>query len=377
MMERHQRLLDRFVRLCEIASPTGNERAVADDVIAELRALGVEVAEDDAATAARAGAGNLIARVPGSGDTWVAFFAHLDTVPHDAPVRVELADGVYRSTGDTILGADNKAAVTVLIELAALAAQTGPPPVGLELVFTVAEEDGLRGAKELDVSGLRSPFGYVLDHATPIGEVITAAPTYNRVIADFEGTEAHSGIRPEDGHSAIAAAAAAVAAMDLGRLDQETTANVGVISGGTASNVVAGECRIEAEARSLDEGKAAAATAAIVDACTWAATEGGCDVDVDVIEMFRGYRVAPSAPPVRIARDALAARGTEPRETATGGGSDANALIAQGFDCVLLANGTEANHTPNESVASARIAEMLAVCREIVALAGAEGEVAG
>ena len=171
------------------------------------------------------------------------FFAHLDTVPHDGPVQVELANGVFRSAGDTILGADNKAAVTVLVELAARSAETGPPAVGLELVFTVAEEDGLRGAKELDVSALRSPFGFVLDHATPIGEIITAAPTYNRVVAEFEGIEAHSGIRPEDGRNAIAAAGYAVSATGLGRLDEETTANVGVIRGGTASNVVAGECR--------------------------------------------------------------------------------------------------------------------------------------
>jgi tripeptide aminopeptidase len=367
-----QRLLDRFVRLCETPSPTGSERAVADAVLAELRDLGVEVAEDGAAGPARAGAGNLVARVAGTTDGWVAFFAHLDTVPHDDPVEVELTDGVYRSRGDTILGADNKAAVAVLVELAARA-QTNPPPVGIELVFTVAEEDGLRGAKELDVSALRSPFGFVLDHASPVGEVITAAPTYNRVVAEFEGTEAHAGIRPEDGHSAIAAAAAAVTAMDLGRLDEETTANVGVIEGGTASNVVAGQCRLDAEARSLDEAKAAAATAALVDACTWAASQGGCDVDVDVIEMFRGYRMPSSAPAVRIARAALEAVGIEARETATGGGSDANALIAQGFDCVLLANGTEANHTPAESVAAARIVEMLAVCEGIVGALAAEG----
>jgi tripeptide aminopeptidase len=366
------RLLDRFVRLCEIPSPTGEERAVADAVLAELRALGVDVTEDESAGPARAGAGNLVARVPGRGGEWVALFAHLDTVPHDAPVEVELANGVFRSTGDTILGADNKAAVTVLMELAARAAEAGPPSAGLELVFTVAEEDGLRGAKELDVSALRSPFGYVLDHATPIGEIITAAPTYNRVIAEFEGIEAHAGIRPEDGRSAIAAAAHAVGAMRLGRLDEETTANVGVIAGGTASNVVAGECRVEAEARSLDEAKAAAATAALVDACTWAASESGCDLDVDVAEMFRGYRIASSARPVRIAREALGRAGIEPRETATGGGSDANALLVQGFEAVLLANGTEANHTPRETVAAARIEEMLRVCEAIADIAGSE-----
>jgi tripeptide aminopeptidase len=362
------RLLDRFVRLCETPSPTGSERAVADAVLAELRELGVEAAEDGAAGPARAGAGNVIARVPGAGDGWVAFLAHLDTVPHEGAIEVELADGVYRSRGETILGADDKAAVTVLVELAARHA-TEPPPIGIELVFTVAEEDGLRGAAELDLSAMRAPFGYALDHASPIGDLITAAPTHQSLVAEFEGAEAHAGIRPEAGHSAIEAAAAAIAAMRLGRLDAETTANVGVISGGTAANVVAGSCRLEGEARSLDQGRVAATMAGMLDACTWAASEHGCDVDIDVTEVFRGYRQASSAPAVRLAREALERRGHEPREIATGGGSDANALVARGFDCVLLANGTERNHTPQESVAATRIVEMLAVCEAIVELA--------
>jgi tripeptide aminopeptidase len=361
-------MLDRFVRLCEIPSPTGEERAVADAVGSELRELGVAVEEDSAAGAARAGAGNLIARIPGERDAWVMLASHLDTVPHDAPVEVVLDGGVFRSRGATILGADNKAAVTVLAELAARHAAT-PPPIGLELVFTVAEEDGLRGAKELDIGSLRSGFGFVLDHASPIGEVVTSAPTYKRLLADFEGREAHAGIRPEDGHSAIAAAAAAIAAMRLGRLDEETTANVGVISGGTASNVVAGHCRIDGEARSIDDVKASETIGAMVDACTWAASEHGCDVDVDVTEMFRGYRLPSSTSSLAIARDALERSGHEPREVATGGGSDANALAARGFECVLLANGTEANHTPEESVAAERIVQMLEVCEAIVAAA--------
>ncbi len=193
-------------------------------------------------------------------------------------------------------------------------------------------------------------------------------------MAEFEGLEAHAGIRPEDGHSAIEAAAAAIGAMQLGRLDPQTTANVGVVRGGVASNVVAGECRIECEARSLDERSVALATASMVDACTWAATERGCDVDVDVTEVFRGYRQPSSSPAVAVARAALERCGIEPREVATGGGSDANALVARGFDCVLLANGTEANHTPSESVGAARITEMLAVCEAIAELAGEAGE---
>lgn len=358
-------MLDRFARLCEIASPTGQEREVADAVLDELRSLGVDVTEDASAVPARAAAGNLIARVPGRGPGWVSFFAHLDTVPHDGPIKVLRENGRFGTRGDTILGADNKAAVTVLMELAARHA-SDPAPMGLEVVFTVAEEDGLRGAKELDISALRAPFGYVLDHATPIGEVIVAAPTYKRLIAEFTGQEAHAGINPEDGHSAIAAAAAAVAGMRLGRVDEETTANVGMIEGGTASNVVAGHCRILGEARSVDGERAAATIGEMVDACTWAAGEHICDVDAQVTEMFRGYRLDPKSEAVGIASEALRRRGHEPKLVATGGGSDANALIAGGYECVLLANGTEANHTPEESVTEGAIVEMLEVCEAAI-----------
>lgn len=358
-------MLDRFARLCEIASPTGSERAVADAVLAELRELGVDVAEDGAAEPAHAAAGNLIARVPGRSDGWVSFFAHLDTVPHDGAIDVVEEEGTFRSAGETILGADNKAAVTVLVELAARR-NAEPAELGVELVFTVAEEDGLRGAKALDLASLRSPFGYAIDHATPIGEVIVAAPTYKRLEATFTGLEAHSGINPEDGHNAIAAAAAAIAGMTLGRLDEETTANVGVIEGGAASNIVAGECRILGEARGIDPERAAATIGEMVDSCTWAAGEQDVDVDVKVTEMFRGYRIDAAAPSVTAAAEALKRRGHDPQLVATGGGSDANALIAAGFECVLLANGTKANHTPQESVSAEAIVEMLGVCEAVV-----------
>jgi tripeptide aminopeptidase len=362
------RLSERFVRLCEIASPTGDERAVADAVTAELREHGIEVREDDAAGPARAGAGNLVARVPGSGDRWLMLCAHLDTVPHQGPIRVVEQDGLLRSAGETILGADNKAAVAVLIELAARQAGS-PGPVGLELVFTVAEEDGLRGAKELDLGSLRAEVGFVIDHASPIGEILVAAPTYKKLAATFRGQEAHAGINPEDGNSAVAAAAAAITGMELGRLDDETTANVGLIQGGTASNVVPGSCRIEGEARSIAGEKAAASVGSMVDACTWAAGEHDCDVDVEVTEVFRSYRVGADAAPVRLALSALRRAGHQPELVATGGGSDANALRAAGFDCVLLANGTEANHTPQERVSRETLRQMLAVCEQLAAAA--------
>ncbi len=189
-----------------------------------------------------------------------------------------------------------------------------PPPVGIELVLTVAEEQGLRGAKAFDASALRSKRGFVLDHAGPVGEVIVTTPTQQKILADFDGVEAHAGIRPEDGSSAIAAAAAAISRMELGRLDAETTANVGLISGGTSGNVVPGHCFIHAEARSLDANRAGEIAASISDACAWGATEHGCDVDVRIEELFRGYRLPTSSPALALAEAGL--RGAGPRAAA-------------------------------------------------------------
>lgn len=371
MREETPRLHEAFVRLCEIRSPTGEEREVADTVLAELRALGLDVVEDDSAGPAEAGAGNVLARLPGRADSWLMFCAHLDTVPHDGPIEAVNDGGVFRSRGETILGADNKAAVAVLLELVARHVEE-PPPLGIELLLTVAEEQGLRGAKAFEAGALRAERGFVIDHASPIGEVIVASPTQQQVIADFTGVEAHAGIRPEAGSNAIAAAAAAIARMELGRLDAETTANVGVISGGTSGNVVAGHCRVVGEARGLDAERTAAVAGALSEACCWGASEHGCDVDVRVEELFRGCRLPPSSPSLALAEAGLRRAGFEPRRASTGGGSDANALVAAGVDCVLLANGTEANHTPQESVPARNLDAMLEVCEAIVQEAAAE-----
>ncbi len=359
------RLYETFTRLCEIRSPTGEEREIADTVAAELRALGLEVSEDDAEGPAEAGSGNLLARLPGSGERWAMFCAHLDTVPHQGRVEVVNDEGVFRSRGKTILGADNKAAVAVFMELAARAAEA-QPEVGIELVLTVAEEQGLRGAKAFDASSLRSPVGFVLDHAGPIGEVVVSTPTQQKILADFHGVEAHAGIKPEDGASAIAAAAAAIARMELGRLDEGTTANVGLIKGGSSGNVVPGHCFVQAEARSLDLNKAAEVAGKIADACAWGASEHGCDAEVRIEELFRGYQLPKDSPALALAETGLRTAGLEPQRVAIGGGSDANALRRDGFDCVLLANGTEHVHTEHEMVPARSLDRMLEVCERIV-----------
>lgn len=366
------RLHETFTRLCEIRSPTGEEREVADTVAAELRALGFEVSEDDGAGPAEAGAGNLLARLPGSGPEWVMFCAHLDTVPHEGRIEVVEDEGVFRSAGRTILGADNKAAVAVFVELAARAAERRPE-AGLELVFTVAEEQGLRGAKAFDVSALRSRVGFVLDHAGPVGEVVVSTPTQQKILADFHGVEAHAGLAPEAGASAIAACAAAIARMDLGRLDEGTTANVGLIRGGTSGNVVPGHCFIHAEARSLELERAAEVAGRIADACAWGASEHDCDVDVRIEELFRGYQVPKESAALALAEDGLRGAGLEPRRVGIGGGSDANVFRREGFDSVLLANGTDAVHTEHEMVPARNLDKMLEVCEGIVAAVAAGG----
>ena len=268
--------------------------------------MGVEAEEDDT--------GNLLARISGRSERSLLLCAHLDTVETDAPIEPVLVDGGWENEHDGILGADNKAAVAVMLETARRASVEGSP-VGLELLFTVSEEDALAGAKAFDVSRLRSDFGYVYDHATPIGEVVVASPTYFRLEASFLGKAAHAGIRPEDGRSAVLAAALAIAAMPLGRIDEQTTANVGSVRGGTGStNVVPERCRVLAEARSLDAARVEEVVAGIVDALHDGAAQAECDVDVVCEKLFTGLQGAPRRrrswpPPRRRCAPAATSRG--------------------------------------------------------------------
>lgn len=345
------RLNDTFVELCRIISPSGHERPCVDHVAAELRRMGLDVDEDGAGPAAGADSGNLYTRIPGAGSDSIMLCAHLDTVPATDAIEPVLVAGAYENANDAILGADNKAAVAILLELARrLTDAPAPPQVGVELIFTVSEENGLRGAKAFDRTRLSSRFGYVFDHASPIGDIVLAAPTHQLLIAELRGTAAHAGVRPESGRSAIVAAARAIATMTLGRLDEETTANVGIISGGTATNVVPERCRVEAEVRSVSDDRVEAVLTEMIDAFQDTADAAECDLDVTVEKMFTGYRLKPSAPAVLHAERALRACGYEPRPITTGGGADANAFIAAGFSCVNLADGTERNHRPDERI---------------------------
>jgi tripeptide aminopeptidase len=365
-----QQLHHTFAELCRIASPSGQERACGEWVTAQLRAIGLEV-EEDRGYAGSDGA-SLFTRVPGSGAESILLCAHLDTVPPLAPIEPVLVNDGWENANEGILGADNKAAVAVLLELARrlVGSADGPPRVGVELLFTVSEENGLHGAKAFDVGRLSSSLGYVFDHASPIGEVVIASPSYQRIVADIRGQAAHAGIRPEQGRSAIAVAARAIADMRLGRLDAETTANVGTVRGGTATNVVPERCTIEAEVRGLDERRVEEVVTAMIDHLQDAANAGECDLDVTVEVMFKGYRSKPRDREIVVAEAALRDCGYEPRHIVTGGGSDANALRVKDFPCTNLANGTERNHEPGERVSVDALEGMFEVAIALVQAAG-------
>jgi tripeptide aminopeptidase len=347
------RVAQLMVRLCEIPSPSGQERTVADTAIAELRALGAEITEDGAGADIPAGCGNIVARFPATTESGVpiALCAHLDTVPNSGPIEVKLADGFLTNHRSDILGGDNKAAVAAVLEAVRRILADGRPHAGIEVVLTPCEEIGLKGAARLDPATLTSRMAFVFDHTGPFGGIVCAAPSLRKIHATFVGRTAHAGIVPEQGRSAIEAATRAISRMPLGRIDEVTTANVGTIAGGTATNVVAERCSITAEARSLDERSLSQQVMTMLDALTWAATEAEVDLESRVVNEFTGYRLTERDGQVKLARAALEACGHRPTMVETGGGSDTNAFIANGLASVNLCNEMIDVHTVDERIA--------------------------
>ena len=351
-----RRLHATFESLCRIPSATGGERVVADWITRELTGIGLVVEEDAAGASVGSDAGNLLARIEGRGGHKILLCAHMDTVPLTAPVEPIQRDSGWENANDGILGADNKAAVAAILEVARmLTAGVAKPEVGVELLFTIAEETGLNGAREFDATRLESGFGYVFDHASPIGEIITASPTHVGIDAAIRGRAAHAGLEPEQGVNAIVAAARAIVNMPQGRMDAETTANVGTVQGGTATNVVADLCTVSAEVRAIEQDQVDRYVTEAIDALQDAADTAGCDLDLDVRQLFAGYRLGSRDASVALASRTLRRLGYQPTLRSSGGGSDANALRRNGFACTNLANGTERAHQRTERVSFAAL----------------------
>ncbi|HEY2789882.1 MAG TPA: M20/M25/M40 family metallo-hydrolase [Gaiellales bacterium] len=361
-------VLELFCDLAAIPSPSRHERAVADRVLEILRGLGLDPVEDDAGGRIGSDIGNIYCRLQprnGGGGTPIFLNAHLDTVPPDGPIEPEVRNGIVINRHDTILGADNKAAVAVM--LAALERLVaGVPHAGVELVLTPMEEVGLQGAKAFDLARLHAGLGFCYDHAAPIGNVVVAAPTQKSLELRFLGRAAHSGIAPEEGRSAIAAAARAVADMQLGRIDEATTANVGLIRGGMAGNIVAPECRVWAEARSRDPDRLREQVQSMLDAATYAANLAECELETRIISEYEGYSFSQSHDGVRLAAAALSQSGYDVTYIKSGGGADANVFNAAGVPCVNVCNGMAEIHTASEHIAVADLEGMLGVTLDLI-----------
>jgi tripeptide aminopeptidase len=361
-------LLDLFLELCATPSPPGEERAVADRVCAELDAIGLAWDEDDVGPSIGSTMGNILCRLPGGLDEGVPIFlcAHLDTVPLDGALQPVVEDGIVRNAGGTILGADNKSAVVVMLEAARRIVEEGRPHAGIELLFTPMEEIGLIGAMAFDVDRLDARLGYVYDQAAPIGEVIVGSPSAQELVLTLVGRASHAGMYPEDGRSAILAAARAIVDLPLGRVDESTTANVGLVRGGTARNVVPERCTLEAEVRSHDPNRVPEVVQEIVDAAAFAASASDCALETRIEPKYRGYRFRDDDPPVRLAVEALRRSGIEPRLSLSGGAADANVFNERGLPCVNLANGMVDIHTPDERIAVDDLERMVDVTLALV-----------
>ena len=359
-----------FLELAALPSPPGEERAVADVVASYLRDCGLEVDEDGTGPETGSEVGNLYTRIDGTAEGEpLLLYAHLDTVPPTAAIEPVVEDGVVRNAAGTILGADDKAAVAVMLEATRRLLAEGRPHAGLELLFTPKEEVGLVGAYAFDHRRLRARTGYVYDQAAPIGTVILGAPFSQSIEVTFHGRASHSGMHPEEGRSAIAAAARAIAEFRLGRVDEDSTANVGTITGGTATNIVPEWCTFVAEARSHDERKLAELVQEMQDAITFAAGVAECDVETKARKSYRGYRFGRTDAAIVLAAQALERCGHAVTYDRSGGAADANAFNERGLSCVNLANGMTNIHTPDEHIAVDDLEAMVDVTLSLLEVA--------
>jgi len=366
-----QEVLDLFTELAALPSPPGQERAVADVVTRYLRDLGLTTDEDDAGVQVGSTIGNVYARVEPTADVGTPIFlcAHLDTVPPTGPIEPVVEDGVVHNSADTILGADNKSAVAAMLAATRRLLAENRRHAGVELLFTPKEEVGLLGAAAFDHGKLRARVGYVYDQAAPIGDVILGAPYSHSMEVRFHGRAAHSGMYPEEGRSAIAAAARAISDLRLGRIDEETTANVGIIHGGSAGNIVPEWCTFLAEARSHDERKLQDVVQEMLDAISFAGGLEDCEVETEVHKSYRGYRFKRDDEVVRIAHAALDRTGFTPSYGLSGGAADANVFNERGLQCLNLANGMQDIHTPDERITVHDLEQMVDVTLALVDVA--------
>lgn len=365
---KQERLLNEFLELVQIDSETKYESEIAKVLKEKFTALGVEVYEDDTTAETGHGAGNLICTLPATkeGVDPIYFTSHMDTVVPGKGVKPSVKDGYVVTDGTTILGADDKTGLSVMLETIRVLQEEKIPHGEIQFIITVGEESGLNGSKALDRNLIKAKFGYALDSDGKVGNIVVAAPTQAKVKAVIHGKTAHAGVAPEKGVSAITIAAKAISRMPLGRIDKETTANIGRFEGGQQTNIVCDRVDILAEARSLIPNKMEAQVQKMKDAFESAASEMGGSADVEVEVMYPGFKFADGDHVVEVAKKAAAKVGRSSELLHSGGGSDANVIAGFGIPTVNLAVGYEDIHTTNENIPVEELYKLSEMVVEII-----------
>jgi len=345
-------ILKRFLAYVRIDSPSKEEGRFAKHIKNELKRIGIKPKEDNAARRLDGQSGNIYASIPGNvaKAPRVLINAHLDTVRSGVGIRPRIRRGIVYSDGKTILGADNKAGVAVMMEVAKALTKDNIPHGQIDLLFTVAEEIGLMGSKFLDRRSLEADFGYVLDGGD-VDEIINKAPSQDSIEAKIIGRAAHAGVRPEKGINAIKVASEAIAKMKLGRIDRETTANIGMIEGGVATNIVPESVTLKGEARSHDIGKLRKQVLHMKSMLTKACKKHKARLYLRITPAYRSFEVKRSNRALKIALISAEKVGLRPKIKATGGGSDANIFARYGIPCLIIGAGADSVHTARENVA--------------------------
>ena len=351
-MVNEKRLVESFMELVKIDSISREERSLADFLIEKLEDLGLEVIVDQAGEKVRSNCGNIIARFKGNIKevTPIMFSAHMDTVVPGKNIEPVCEGDKILSSGKTILGADDKAAIAALLEALHIIKEDNISCGDIEIVFSICEEIGLLGAKNLDISSLNAQMGFVLDCGGQVGEIISAAPSQNSLKIIIHGKSAHAGSNPEEGINAIQVAGFALSRMKLGRIDEETTTNIGIISGGKATNIIPDEVTLEGEVRSRNEEKLEKYTKKLKQIVEDTAQEFKTKAEVKINREYYCYNLSTDDRVVKIAMKAAKDMGLEPLLHPSGGGSDANVFNKKGFPSVDLAIGIEKVHTVDEYI---------------------------
>lgn len=362
-----ERLFSIFLDLVRLDSESGKEGPVSGYIKEFCSRLGLNEIEDEAGEATGGECGNLIVKVPCDGlpGPPIIINAHMDTVAPGIGVVVEDGGDRFVSRGDTVLGADCKAGVAAILAAVEALREDGDEHRSLELVFTVQEEIGLVGASHLDTSLLAGEWGVVLDGSGPVGGIVVEAPGQDQVKFTLRGRAAHAGVEPEKGVSAIACAAMAIAGLRLGRHDEETTSNIGLISGGNAVNIVPELAVVEGEIRSLSASRLAEEGEAMLDVFRRAAGKCGCLLDAQVWRQFEHFRLDERSRPVMHLKRAMESCGVEPYLATSGGGSDANVLNLAGLQMAVMHIGLVDAHSKEERILKADLVTVARVVAEL------------